>query len=109
MRPKECRDNGQNDLFKARLDQIVDMGLRSRSWPERSDGGSWRSGSARSIRTSRANRRCRRSSWRALSILKHTQICLTKSFARAFSRTLTISCSAARSSSATRFRSTGRR
>ena len=26
MRPKERRDGGQNDLFKARLDQIVDMG-----------------------------------------------------------------------------------
>jgi transposase, IS5 family len=26
MRPKECRDSGQNDLFKARLDQIVDLG-----------------------------------------------------------------------------------
>jgi IS5 family transposase len=25
MRPKECRDSGQNDLFRARLDQIVDM------------------------------------------------------------------------------------
>jgi hypothetical protein len=26
MRPKERRDSGQNDLFKARHDQIVDMG-----------------------------------------------------------------------------------
>jgi IS5 family transposase len=26
MRPKERRDGGQNDLFRARLDQIVDMG-----------------------------------------------------------------------------------
>ena len=25
MRPKERRDSGQNDLFKARLDQIVDL------------------------------------------------------------------------------------
>ena len=24
MRPKERRDSGQNDFFKARLDQIVD-------------------------------------------------------------------------------------
>jgi hypothetical protein len=28
MRPKEQRDSGQNDLFKARLDQIVDMKAR---------------------------------------------------------------------------------
>ena len=26
MRPKERRDSGQNDLFRARLDQIVDVG-----------------------------------------------------------------------------------
>ena len=26
MRPKERRDSGQNDLFKARLVQIADMG-----------------------------------------------------------------------------------
>ena len=26
MRPKERRDSGQSDLFKARLDQIVDVG-----------------------------------------------------------------------------------
>ena len=25
MRPKERRDSGQNDLFRARLDQIVDL------------------------------------------------------------------------------------
>jgi hypothetical protein len=25
MRPRERRDSGQNDLFKARLDQIVDL------------------------------------------------------------------------------------
>jgi hypothetical protein len=26
MRPKERRESGQNDLFRARFDQIVDMG-----------------------------------------------------------------------------------
>jgi len=26
MRPNECRDSGQEDLFRARLDQIVDFG-----------------------------------------------------------------------------------
>jgi transposase, IS5 family len=26
MRPKERRESGQRDLFRARLDQIVDMG-----------------------------------------------------------------------------------
>jgi hypothetical protein len=28
MRPKERRDSGQTDLFRARLDQIVDMSQR---------------------------------------------------------------------------------
>jgi hypothetical protein len=31
MRPKERRDSGQNDLFKARLDQIVDLGHPARA------------------------------------------------------------------------------
>jgi transposase, IS5 family len=39
MRPKERRENGQNDLFRARLDQIVDMATRWRSSPARSTGG----------------------------------------------------------------------
>ncbi len=26
MKPRERRETGQNDLFKARLDQIIDMG-----------------------------------------------------------------------------------
>ena len=25
MRPRERRDSGQNDLFRARLDQIIDL------------------------------------------------------------------------------------
>jgi IS5 family transposase len=28
MRPKERRDSGQSDLFRARLDQIVDLDHR---------------------------------------------------------------------------------
>jgi hypothetical protein len=40
MRPKERRDSGQNDLFKARLDQIVDMDHPLVKLSERSTGGS---------------------------------------------------------------------
>ena len=68
MRPRERRDSGQNDLFKARLDQIVDLTIRWRSWRGRSTGAFWRSGSARSIRTGPAIRPCRRGSGRMLRI-----------------------------------------
>jgi hypothetical protein len=59
MRLKERRDNGQNDLFRARLDHIVDMGHPLAKLAATIDWRSWRSGSARSIRKSQAIRRCR--------------------------------------------------
>jgi hypothetical protein len=59
MRPKERRDSGQSDLFKARLDQIVDMGHPLAKLAATIDWRFRRSGSGRSIRTSRASRRCR--------------------------------------------------
>ena len=59
MRPKERRDSGQNDLFRARLDQIVDLDHPLAKLAARSIGGFSRSGSARSTRTSPAVRRCR--------------------------------------------------
>jgi hypothetical protein len=39
MRPKERRESGQNDLFRARLDQIVDMGHPVAKLAKRSTGG----------------------------------------------------------------------
>ena len=60
MRPKERRDSGQNDLFRARLDQIVDIDHPLAKLAGRSTGASSRSGSARSIRTRPDIRRCRR-------------------------------------------------
>ena len=59
MRPKERWGSGQSDFFKARLDQIADMGHPQAKLASTVDWGSWRSGSAPSIRTSRVNRRCR--------------------------------------------------
>jgi hypothetical protein len=59
MRPRERRDSGQNDLFKARLDQIVDLN-HPLARLSRATGVFWRSGSARSIPRDRAIRRCRR-------------------------------------------------
>ena len=32
MKPRERRETGQNDLFKARFGQIIDMGLRGCGW-----------------------------------------------------------------------------
>ena len=60
MRPRERRDSGQNDLFKARLDQIVDTDHALAKLAGRSTGAFSRSGSARSIPTRPDIRRCRR-------------------------------------------------
>ncbi|MBY5342525.1 hypothetical protein E0H35_18390 [Rhizobium leguminosarum bv. viciae] len=43
MLPKERRDSGQNDLFRARLDQIVDMKHALARLGRRSTGGFWKS------------------------------------------------------------------
>jgi IS5 family transposase len=60
MRPKERRDSGQNDLFRARLDQIVDI---DHPLAKLGRAIAWRflkERSARSIRTRPDTRRCRR-------------------------------------------------
>ena len=60
MRPRERRDSGQNDLFKARLDQIVDTDHALAKLGRAIDWRFSRSGSARSIPTRPDIRRCRR-------------------------------------------------
>jgi hypothetical protein len=65
MRRMERRDSGQKDLFRARLDQIVDMDHPLAKLARSVDWGFWRRGSARSIRTLPAIRRCRRGWCRA--------------------------------------------
>ena len=60
MRPKERRDGGQKDLFRARLDQIVDM---SHPLPKLAATIDWdflESVSARHTPTFRGVRPCRR-------------------------------------------------
>jgi IS5 family transposase len=57
MRPRERRDSGQNDLFRARLDQIVDLDHPLAKLGRTID---WRFLEARSIPTRPATRRCRR-------------------------------------------------
>ena len=51
MRTEERRDSGQNDLFRARLDQIVDLDHALAKLGRAIDGASSRSGSARFITT----------------------------------------------------------
>jgi IS5 family transposase len=60
MRPRERRDSGQSDLFKARLDQIVDLNHPLAKLARTVD---WRFLEERFgavIRTDRASRPCRR-------------------------------------------------
>jgi len=59
MRPKERRDSGRTDMFRARLDQIVDTNHALAKLGRQIDWRFLEGGSARSIPTSRASRRCR--------------------------------------------------
>jgi hypothetical protein len=109
MRPKERRDSGQNDLFRARLDEIVDMGHPLAKLAATID---WRFleerfGAVYSDKPGQPPLPTRLMA--GLSILKHSTTCPTRSCARAFSRTRTISSSAARNSSGTSRRSIDRR
>jgi IS5 family transposase len=72
MQPKELRDSAQNDFFRARLEQIVDMGHPLAQLAATIDWRFWRSGSVQSIRTSRAIRRCRPGTWRGFRSSSHT-------------------------------------
>ena len=60
MRPKERRETGEQNLFRSRLDQIIDMGHALTNSRGRSTGRFWSASSARSTPTSRGIRPCRR-------------------------------------------------
>ncbi len=60
MRPRERRESGKQDLFRSRLDQIIDMNHALVSWRGRSTGVFWKRSLVRCTPTSRASRRCRR-------------------------------------------------
>ena len=53
-------DAGQSDMFRARLDQIIDRRHEKAVLRARSAGGIWRSGLANATALSPAIRRCRR-------------------------------------------------
>jgi len=59
-KPKERRETGQRDMFRSRLDQIIDLGYPLVKLAGKTTGAFSRNGSGRSIRTSRAGHRCRR-------------------------------------------------
>lgn len=60
MRPRERSETGEQDLFRSRLDQIIDMKHPLVTLGHTVDGASWKSGSARSTPMIPAGRRCRR-------------------------------------------------
>ena len=60
MRPRERRETGEQDLFRSRLDQIIDMGHALVKLARAIDWRFLEEGSARSTPTVRAVRRCRR-------------------------------------------------
>ena len=60
MRPQERRETGEQDLFRARLDQIIDL---NHALAKLARSINWRfleRGSAPSTATGQASRRCRR-------------------------------------------------
>jgi IS5 family transposase len=59
MRPKEQRETGEQDLFRARLDQIIDVDHALVRLGGRSIGGSWKGSWVRFTPTNPAVHRCR--------------------------------------------------
>ena len=108
MRPKERRESGQNDLFRARLDQIVDMGHPLAKLACAVD---WRFledqfGAMYSDKAGHPPLATRLMA--GLAILKSMHDLSDEDLCAAGSRTPTSSYSAARNSSGTRRRSTAR-
>jgi len=61
MKPRERREAGQNDLFKARLDQIINMSHPLVKLAQAMDWGFLERNFGWFIATGRDSRRCRRS------------------------------------------------
>ena len=105
MRPRERRESGEQDLFRARLDQIIDMGhplvrlAQTIDWGflEATFGAVYEDGAGRPPLPTRL--------MAGLAILKHTYDLRTRSFASCGSKTRITSTFAARSCSGTGCRS----
>ena|ERR1700722_4389770 len=101
MRPKERPDSGQNDFFKARLDQIVD---RDHALAKLGRAIDWRflEGRFGAVYTDKVGHPPLPTRLMAgLAILSLCMVCPTRICARAGLRIPITSCSAARSSSST--------
>jgi hypothetical protein len=61
MRPRERQETGEQDLFRSRLDRIIDLTHALVKLSRAIDWRFWRPSSDRSIRMAPAARRCRRS------------------------------------------------
>jgi hypothetical protein len=59
MKPREREETGEQDLFRSRLDQIIDMNHALVKLARAIDWGSWSSASARSMRMGLVVRPCR--------------------------------------------------
>ena len=109
MRPKERRETGQSDLFRARLDQIVDLAhpvaklARAIDWGflEEQFGAVYTDEPGRPPLPTRL--------MAGLAILKHMHDLSDEVLCERWVENPYYSCSAARSSSAISFRSTARR
>ena len=60
MKPKERDPTGQGDMFRARLDQILDMGHEKVVLAGKMIGAFWPIGAVRPTSTSPVTRPCRR-------------------------------------------------
>ena len=60
MRPRERRESGEHDLFRSRLDQVIDMDHALVKLASSITGTFWKNGSALSTPTSAVTRHCRR-------------------------------------------------
>ena len=109
MRPRERRESGKQDLFRSRLDQIIDMNhalvklARTIDWRflEEKFGAVYTDKPGQPPLPTRL--------MAGLAILKHTTTCPTRRCVIAGWRTRTSSTSAARSSSSMRWYSTAHR
>ena len=109
MRPRERQDSGQNDLFRARLDQIVDLDHPLAKLGRAID---WRFLEERfgAVYTDKAGHPPLPTRLMAgLSILKHTYDLSDEDLCARWVENPFISCSAARSFSSTSRPSTARR
>ena len=109
MKPRERRETGQNDLFTARLDQIIDMSHPRVQLAERIDWGFLEQKFGAVYSNGPGSPPLPTRLMAGLSILKYSENLLDERRAKSGPRTPIFSISAARSSFSTGPSSTARR